>query len=112
MGLKEVLVGAARAGDSDGVGGEGRPGPAWGAVRRIAEELGIHPEALRTWVRQAEIDRGDRPGTTTDEARRIKEPALEVRELRRANEILRKASAYLRPGRSVSAAGGHRLVHR
>ena len=65
-----------------------------GAVRRIAEELGIHPEALRTWVRQAEIDRGDRPGTTTDEARRIKELEKEVRELRRANEILRKASAY------------------
>lgn len=63
-------------------------------VRRIAEELGIHPEALRTWVRQAEIDRGDRPGTTTDEARRIKELEKEVRELRRANEILRKASAY------------------
>lgn len=56
--------------------------------------LGIHPEALRTWVRQAEIDRGDRPGTTTDEARRIKELEKEVRELRRANEILRKASAY------------------
>ena len=69
-----------------------------GAVRRIAEELGIHPEALRTWVRRAEIDRGDRPGTTTDEARRIKELEKEVRELRRANEILRKASAYLRPG--------------
>ena len=65
-----------------------------GAVRRIAEELGIHPEALRTWVRQAEIDRGDRPGTTTDEARRIKELEKEVRELRRANEILRRASAY------------------
>ena len=65
-----------------------------GAVRRIAEELGIHPEALRTWVRQAEIDRGDRPGTTTDEARRIKELEKEVRELRRAKEILRKASAY------------------
>ena len=60
-------------------GGGGRPGPAWGAVRRIAEELGIHPEALRTRVGRAEIDRGDRPGTTTDEARRIKEPALEVR---------------------------------
>ena len=51
-----------------------------GAVRRIAEELGIHPEALRTWVGQAEIDRGDRPGTTTDEARRIREPEKEVRE--------------------------------
>ena len=70
------------------------PGRSRGAVRRIAEELGIHPEALRTWVRQAEIDRGDRPGTTTDEARRIKELEKEVRELRRANEILRKASAY------------------
>ena len=79
MGLKEVLVGAARAGDSDGVGGGGRPGPVQGAVRRIAEELGIHPEVLRTRVRQAEIDRGDRPGTTTDEARRIKEPAAGAR---------------------------------
>ena len=65
-----------------------------GAVRRIAEELGIHPEALRARVGRAEIDRGDRPGTTTDEARRIKELEKEVRELRRANEILRKASAY------------------
>ena len=83
-----------------------------GAVRRITEELGIHPEALRTWVRQAEIDRGDRPGTTTDEARRIKELASGVRGPGRADEILRRASACLRPGRSVSAAGGHRLVHR
>ena len=48
-------------------------------MRRIAEELGIHPEVLRTRVRQAEIDRGDRPGTTTDEARRIKEPASGAR---------------------------------
>lgn len=80
MGLKEVLVGAARAGDSDGVGWRGAdPDRSRGAVRRIAEELGIHPEALRTWVRQAEIDRGDRPGTTTDEARRIREPASGVR---------------------------------
>ena len=70
------------------------PGRSRGAVRRIAEELGIHPEALRTWVRQAEIDRGDRPGTTTDEARRIRELEKEVRELRRANAILRSASAF------------------
>ena len=76
-------------------GGGGRPGPVQGgAVRRITEELGIHPEALRTWVRQAEIDRGDRPGTTTDEARRIKELEKEVRELRRADAILRSASAF------------------
>jgi len=59
-----------------------------------AKGLGINPEALRTWVRQAEIDAGDRPGTTTDEARRIKELEKEVRELRRANAILRSASAF------------------
>ncbi|MBO3724981.1 transposase [Actinomyces bowdenii] len=70
------------------------PGRAKGAVRRIAEELGVHPEALRTWVKKAQVDGGARPGTTTDEAARIKELEKEVRELRRANEILRKASAY------------------
>ena len=82
--------------------GEARRDPerSKGAISRIADELGVHPEALRTWVRQAEIDGGARPGTTTDEARRIREPALEAREPGRANEILRKASAYLRPGRS------------
>ena len=73
------------------------PARAKGAVRRIADELGVHPEALRTWVRQAEIDQGTRPGTTTDEAQRIKELEKEVRELRRANEILRKASALSAP---------------
>ena len=82
-----------------------------GAVRRIAEELGIHPEALRTWVRQAEIDRGDRPGTTTDEAQRIKELEKEVRELRRANAILKSASACL-SRRSVSAHPVDLPVHR
>lgn len=44
------------------------PGSKAGAIKRIADQLGIHPEALRTWVRQAEIDDGVRPGTTTDEA--------------------------------------------
>ncbi|UTT51050.1 transposase (plasmid) [Rhodococcus gordoniae] len=56
--------------------------------------MGIHPEALRTWVRQAEIDGGVRPGTTTDEAKRIAELERENRELRRANEILKTASAF------------------
>ena len=73
------------------------PARAKGAIRRIADELGVHPEALRSWVKKAQVDGGLRPGTTTDEAARIKEPALEVRELRRANEILRKASALSAP---------------
>ena len=63
------------------------PARSKGAIKPIADELGIHPEALRTWVRQAEVDQGTRPGTTTAEAERIKEPAFEVRELRRANAI-------------------------
>ena len=70
------------------------PVRAKGAICRIADELGVHPEALRTWVRQAEIDQGTRPGTTTDEAQRIKELEKKVRELRRANAILKSASAF------------------
>ena len=65
--------------------------PAWarGAIRRIGDELGVHPEALRTWVKKAQVDQGTRPGTTTDEAQRIKELVKEIRELRRANAILK-----------------------
>ena len=65
-----------------------------GAIKRVADQLGIHPEALRTWVRQAEIDGGLRPGITTDETSRISELEREVRELRRANEILRTSAAF------------------
>ena len=65
-----------------------------GAIKRVADELGAHPEAVRTWVRTAQVDAGGRPGTTTADAQRIKDLEREVRELRRANEILRKASAY------------------
>jgi transposase len=65
-----------------------------GELARVARQLGVHPEALRTWVRQAEIDGGVRPGTTTEESRRIAELERENRELRRANEILKAASAY------------------
>ncbi len=65
-----------------------------GAIRRVAEQLGMHPETLRNWVRQAEIDGGVRPGTTTDDVKRLAELEQENRELKRANEILRTASAF------------------
>ena len=70
------------------------PASAMGAIKRVADQLGVHPEALRTWVRQAEIDGGLRPGTTTDDATRIVELEREVRELRRANEILRTSAVF------------------
>ncbi|MCG7415568.1 transposase [Microbacterium aurum] len=65
-----------------------------GAIKRIADQIGIHPEALRGWVRQAEVDAGQAPGVTTAEAERIAQLEREVRELRRANEILKTASAF------------------
>ena len=70
------------------------PASATGAIKRIAEQLGIHPEALRTWVKRAEIDAGDRPGTTSGDAERIAQLERENRELRRANTILKQASAF------------------
>ncbi len=67
----------------------------WAAMRSIAEMLGIATtETLRKWVRRAEVDGGARPGVSTAEQQRIRDLEREVRELRRANEILRKASAY------------------
>ena len=65
-----------------------------GAITRVARELGIGPESLRTWLRQAEIDAGQRPGLTSEERERLKALERENRELRRANEILRSASAF------------------
>jgi transposase len=66
----------------------------FGTITRIANELGISPESLRKWVRQAEVDRGERAGTTSEDAKRISELERENRELRRANEILKSASAF------------------
>lgn len=66
----------------------------WGAIRSIAEKIGCNAETLRLWVRQAERDTGTRPGITTDERARLQALEREVRELKRANEILRKASAF------------------
>ena len=65
-----------------------------GAVTRVARQLGIGPESLRNRVKQAEIDDGKRPGMTSAEQRRIAELERENRELRRANEILKAASAF------------------
>ena len=66
----------------------------WAAISSISEKIGCTPQTLRTWILQAERDAGRRPGLSTDERARLKELERENRELRRANEILRKASAY------------------
>jgi transposase len=66
-----------------------------GVVTRVAGQLGLGSETLRKWVKQAEIDDGQRPGVTSEEQRRITELERENRELRRANEILKVAAAFL-----------------
>jgi transposase len=69
-------------------------GSRWAAIRSIAEKMGCSAEALRNWGQQTEVDHGNRPGVTTSESQRLKELERENLELRRANEILRKASAF------------------
>ena len=66
----------------------------WAAMGAIASKLGCTAETLRKWVRQSEIDQGKREGLSSSERERLKELEREIRELRQANEILRKASAY------------------
>jgi len=73
---------------------QGEHGSQWAAICSIAEKIGCTAETLRRWVRQSERDQGIRPGLTTDERQRLKDQEREIRELKRANEILRKASAY------------------
>ena len=73
---------------------QGEHGSQWAAIGALAPKIGCTPETLRKWVRQAERDQGQRPGTTTSERERLKELERENRELKRANEILRKASAF------------------
>jgi len=73
---------------------EGAHASQWAAIASIAAKIGCTAEALRLWVRQAERDQGVRAGPTTDDRKRIKALERENRELRQANEILRKASAY------------------
>ena len=66
----------------------------WSAIKSIASKIGCTAETLRTWVRRTEIDQGIRGGLSTADRERLKELEQENRELKRANEILRKASAY------------------
>lgn len=65
-----------------------------GAVKRVAQQLGYGTESVRSWVKQADVDEGVAPGVTTDEAARVKDLEQEVRELRRANEILKRAATF------------------
>jgi len=76
----------------DAIGEAG--GDPHGVVARVARQLGVGVESLRSWVRQAEVDTGRRPGQHTDDRRRIAELEREVRELRRANEILKAAASF------------------
>ena len=73
---------------------EGEHASQWAAMASIAGKIGCTPETLRLWVRQAERDAGGRAGPTSAESERVKALERENRELRQANEILRKASAY------------------
>lgn len=69
-------------------------GSQYEAIRSVAEKIGCHPESLRGWVRRREVDAGVRPGVTTQEQSRVAALEREVKELRRANEILKKAAAF------------------
>ncbi len=73
---------------------QGEYGSQWATIRSIAEKIGCSAETLRKWFQQAERDQGLRSGLTSDEQTRIKELERENRELRRANDILRTASAF------------------
>ena len=73
---------------------QGEHSSQWETIVSVSTKLGCTAETLRRWVRQAERDSGARPGMTNDERDRIRTLEREVRELRQANEILRKASAY------------------
>jgi len=73
---------------------EGEHASRWAAVTSIAAKIGCTPQTLHDWVKKAEVDSGQRAGVPTDMADKLKALERENRELRQANEILRKASAY------------------
>ena len=83
----------------------------WSAILSISSKIGCAPQTLNEWVKKAEVDRGDRAGITTEMAEKMKALERENRELRQANEILRKASAYFAPA-LIAASGDCRAVGR
>ena len=74
--------------------GEHEHSSRWAAIQSIAAKIGCTPETLRSWVNKVEIDSGNKPGVSTDSAKQLKDLERENRELKRANEILRKAAAF------------------
>ena len=66
----------------------------WAAIQSIATKMGCAPETLRSWVNKMEVDSGAKPGITSEQSKRMKALELENRELKRANEILKKAAAF------------------
>ena len=72
----------------------GESPPLWAAIESIATKIGCVPQTLNEWVKRAEVDAGTREGVTTAQAQRVKELEREVKELRRANEIMKLASAF------------------
>jgi len=93
---EQVFTPGSRPRGADGSGSRGRTCVArWAAVSSIAAKIGCAAHTLHEWVEKAEVDSGAKPGLATDMAARLKALEREVRELRQANELLRKASAYL-----------------
>lgn len=91
--------------------GEGPHGSRWQAIVSIAAKIGCSVNTLNDWVKKVEVDSGRRAGVSTDMAAKLKALERDNRELRQANEILRKASAYLR-WRSSTASRSDGVVHR
>ncbi len=97
--------------------GGGQHESRWAAIMSIASKIGCAPQTLNEWVKKVEVDTGQRGGITTEQAEKMKALEREVRELKQANEILRKASAYFAPlsgpcaARPCRAAGRSSTAH-
>lgn len=87
------------------------PPSEWAAIASIATKIGRSAQTLSTWIKRRALDRGERPGVSSEEQARVKALEREVKEPRRANGVLRKASAYLPKG-SSTALGADGGVHR